>query len=115
VEDALLDFITSNGQAIRARALVSCAKARRPIRGADDEPRASITAFRQSGEQVTRTVASTGTDASAFSPSRTPLRRPSLPLGPGRARPSKPSATLRQPFASLRITFNGGLVVRPDC
>jgi hypothetical protein len=27
VEDALLDFITSNGQAIRARALVSCAKA----------------------------------------------------------------------------------------
>ena len=56
VEDALLDFITSNGQAIRARALVSCAKAHQPICGADDEPRAALTALRQPGEQVTRTV-----------------------------------------------------------
>jgi hypothetical protein len=56
VEDSLLDLIASNGQAIRARALVSCAKAHQPMRRADDEPRAAHTAFRQSGEQVTRTV-----------------------------------------------------------
>src|SRR4029453_505677 len=56
VQDAPLDFITSNGQPIRAGALVSRAEAHEPIRGPDDEPGAAHTALRQPGEQVPRTV-----------------------------------------------------------
>jgi hypothetical protein len=56
VQDTTLEFITSNGQAIRARALVSRSEAHEAIRGADDVPGAAHSALREAREQVAWTV-----------------------------------------------------------